>query len=243
MRNQLNLNKLIFQQNRNLMLILRNNQFHLSRHLHSITPAKQHRITQTLQHGASKSDSALFSKIQDKPYPLIQPSLLYSTSYQNCTIRGGPGYTKFGHAKAKLRFSAYGYFWVSFLMSAGLFLAFFDFDRLLFRGDEPIEKYKEVQLRVANSPRAKTAANEDDDEDVDEMKRSNNKKLAKVNNEKEGESGSDGESEDDDSEREDDQKAKKSKTTFRNRKVSLLPSRPNDDNFFLSLQSLASCLR
>jgi hypothetical protein len=81
-----------------------------------------------------------------------------STSNRNCLIncidkctktsvrwilKGGPGYTKYGHGRYKTNLSKYAYFWYAFLFFGVNFVLFFDLENFIFRGQEPENKIKE----------------------------------------------------------------------------------------------------
>lgn len=81
----------------------------------------------------------------------------FSTDQYKYSLRGGPGYTNYGHGKFKKKLSKYAYFWYTFLVGGLTFVAFFDFEDFIFRGQEPGEKIKDVK-RLYNRidmPRAK----------------------------------------------------------------------------------------
>lgn len=117
-------------------------------------------------------------------------------------LRVGPGYTHFGHGRQKLKLSKYAYFYYAFLASGIMFACFFDFEDYLLRGRTQEERQKDIQMLFdrTNSPKAK--------------------ELSKVSKEEleEASNNSVSDQKDDDSKEKDD---KKSKTSFRNRKVSI----------------------
>lgn len=89
----------------------------------------------------------------------------FGTGQNKYTLRGGPGYTNFGHGKFKKKLSKYAYFWYTFLVTGLTIIAFFDFENFIFRGQEPEEKIKDVK-RLYNRidmPRAKEIEGLDSD--------------------------------------------------------------------------------
>jgi hypothetical protein len=64
-------------------------------------------------------------------------------------LKGGPGYTKFGHERFKPNLSKYAYFWYAFLFFGVNFVLFFDFENFVFRGQEPEHKIREYNSKYA----------------------------------------------------------------------------------------------
>ncbi|RNA24969.1 calcium uptake 1 mitochondrial isoform X2 [Brachionus plicatilis] len=97
--------------------------------------------------------------------PLLIPFKVYenllavnfSTNQKQYTIRGGPGYTKFGHGRYKQQISKYAYFWYAFIVGSMTFLTFFDFENFSLRGQEPEQKMKDMKRLYSkiDIPRAK----------------------------------------------------------------------------------------
>jgi hypothetical protein len=114
----------------------------------------------------------------------------------------GPGYTHFGHGRQKLKLSKYAYFYYAFLASGIMFACFFDFEDYLLRGRTREERQKDIQMLFdrTSTPKAK--------------------ELSKVSKEEleEASNNSVSDQKDDDSK---DKDEKKSKTSFRNRKVGI----------------------
>jgi len=137
---------------------------------------------------------------------LFEKSQKRSTNLQARTVmRGGPGYTKFGHGRYKPVLSKYAYFWYIFLVGSICFGLFFDFENVIFRGLEPQEKIDELKMKYNRDykPRAK--------------------EIESANNEMDESAEKSNSDESDEEEQEESNKTseKKSKTTFRDRKVML----------------------
>lgn len=81
----------------------------------------------------------------------------FSTNNYQYTIRGGPGYTKFGHGRYRQQVSKYAYFWYTFVVGGIIFFVFFDFENFSFRGQEPEEKINDMKRMYSRTdmPRAK----------------------------------------------------------------------------------------
>lgn len=79
-------------------------------------------------------------------------------------IKGGPGYTRFGHGRYKLNLSKYAYFWYAFLFGGLGFVLFFDPEKYSLDTSEPGEKLKDMKHRYARdtAPRAKEITNKDE---------------------------------------------------------------------------------
>lgn len=82
-------------------------------------------------------------KIQNS-FLILVPNSHYLTQIRS-VLRGGPGYTKFGHGRYKLKISRFAYFWYAFLVGSIGFVLFFDFESLFLRGQEPSMKMKEFK--------------------------------------------------------------------------------------------------
>ncbi|CAF0890440.1 unnamed protein product [Brachionus calyciflorus] len=76
-------------------------------------------------------------------------------------VLGGPGYTKFAHGRYKPKLSSYAYFWYTFVFGGLAFILFFDFESFLFRGQEVEEKIKDLKRVYSRTdvPRAKEIEN------------------------------------------------------------------------------------
>lgn len=109
-------------------------------------------------------------------------------------IKGGPGYTKFGHGRTKVNLSRYAYFYYAFLFGGLTFLMFFDPENILINGEEAEQKMKDMRNLYSRDtvPKAKEITAETDAENEIVDKKEGDKK---------------------------DSEAKISKKSFRNRKI------------------------
>jgi hypothetical protein len=78
-------------------------------------------------------------------FKLAPPILTLSCSRRGA-LRGGPGYTHFAHGRKKLDVSLYGKFYIAFLFSSFLFAVFFDWDSFLYRGQLKKDYLADVQM-------------------------------------------------------------------------------------------------
>lgn len=104
-------------------------------------------------------------------------------------MKGGPGYTKFGHGRPDIKISGISYLWYSFLFAGFGFLLFFDMENLNMNHNEPNEKMQAVRLTLGRDsvPKAKEIKTQEDeliikhdendsDNDGDQLKDNKNKK-------------------------------------------------------------------
>lgn len=66
------------------------------------------------------------------------------TTQITSVIKGGPGYTKFGHGRHQLKISKYAYFWYSFLFIVLVVSLFFDAEHYLFKGFCYLKKFNRI---------------------------------------------------------------------------------------------------
>lgn len=132
---------------------------------------------------------------------LAQNQLNLNLNQIRTTIRGGPGYTKYAHGRYKPNISKFAYFWYAFLVGGLVVALFFDFESFLFRGQEPEEKANDLKRLYdrMSVPKAKQVSNSSENSEI---------KFENDNSENEDEDNV-----------VDSTNKKKSKETFRNRKV------------------------
>lgn len=133
----------------------------------------------------SSHKNLLFNKSESNT-PVIQ-------NFIRTVMKGGPGYTKFGHGRFKMTTSRYSYFWYAFLFGSLAFVLFFDPEKFSTDSSEAMEKMSDMKSMYSRDtvPKAKEIENNTTSEiNVEEEK--NDEEV--VDN-------------------------KKSKITFRNRKI------------------------
>ena len=132
-------------------------------------------------------------------------------------IKGGSGYTNFGHKKPRLKLSKYGYFWRTFVFGSFLLTLFVDWEKLYTGGKDPATSYEDMKRMYGrkSSPKAK------------EIEDSSSEKSEDTVVETETDTDTGHETENDDADKNDE---KKVKSSFRNRKV-----------YFLNLKNFVSC--
>lgn len=122
------------------------------------------------------------------------------------TLRGGPGYTKFGHGRLKVKRSKFAYFWYwnqwlssrdkrvliqrfwlryTLLGSLFLFAVFFDFEAALFRGREPKMRVEEIRQWYSRDSITKGKENDSssDMSDIKDEEESDKKGVEVADNE------------------------------------------------------------
>lgn len=134
---------------------------------------------------------------QSKTQILVRKNESNVLSFIRTAMKGGPGYTKFGHGRPDIKISGISYLWYSFLFAGLGFFLFFDLENLYMDSNEPSEKLQGLRLNVGGSPKAK------------EIESKDNEAMVKHD---ENESGND-------SDQQKELKKKKAKVTFRNRKI------------------------
>jgi len=120
-------------------------------------------------------------------------------SFVRTAIKGGPGYTRFGHGRYKANLSRYAYFYYAFLFGGLTLVLFLDPEKLTWDGQEADQKLKDMKNLYSRDtvPRAKEVTTE-------EKNTNDEKELMNSGNQEDSES------------------IKKSKKSFRNRKVKFL---------------------
>lgn len=170
--------------------LVRNDFLKLFRILTTTNPSLQY-------HSLAKRDNCQLLKLS------CTGAEINDTSCKRNALRGGPGYTKYGHGRPNVYVSTYGKFWHLFLLSGIAFAAFFDFENFMFRGREPMTKIEEMKKIYDRAPKAK--------EITDESKATIDDDTAVQN--------TDDNDEQVGTELKDKASKKKAKMTFRNRKV------------------------
>lgn len=131
--------------------------------------------------------------------PVLNGSILLS---RRGKLRGGPGYTNYGHRREPIKMSKFKVFYVALVFGSLSFLLLFDFEGYFFRGQDPEDKMNEIDKSYNRFFQSKAKEIKDKAGDV-------------ASNEEDGE-------ESDDESGHDEIEVAKKKTTFRDRKVSYI---------------------
>jgi hypothetical protein len=109
--------------------------------------------------------------------------------YKESTLKGGPGYTDYGHRKKKLsEYSLISILWPAFLTFGLIFSMVFDFESLTFSLAEPFRKVQDGKNNISGDNKAKELKDDkneikqkEKEDDVDEED-SENDHTSKLNN-------------------------------------------------------------
>lgn len=124
-----------------------------------------------------------FSQISSSKNLLFNKHDFNSSGIQNfvrTTMKGGPGYTRFGHGRYKITTSRYSYFWYAFVFGGLTFLLFFNPDKFSTGSYEAVEKMNDMKALYSRDtvPRAKELENIKDEssnlQEDSELKEKNN---------------------------------------------------------------------
>ena len=117
----------------------------------------------------------------------------YNKTSVRWILKGGPGYTKYGHERFKPNLSIYAYFWYAFLFFGVNFILFFDMEKFVFRGQEPEQKIREFNSKysrdskfsakeISNDASSEMSSSEEtaeyDNLEVDENETKKSKKIS-----------------------------------------------------------------
>lgn len=135
---------------------------------------------------ASRNDKTLLNKSKFNDPRILQ-------NFVRTVMKGGPGYTKFGHGRYKLNLSKYAYFWYAFIFGGLTFCMFFDPEKFTMNGEEPTQRMLDMKNLYSRDtvPKAKELSSNEEKDIVNSDDR--NKEILKSD--------------------------KKQKISFRNRKI------------------------